>query len=270
MRRCVLVVLLAGAAACGSPETAQQAAPLELPPTAFDGALVTNAAARIAHGERITYVLGCKGCHGKQLQGKRFYELYGSNLTRDVANYDDAQLERLLRDGERIDRRDLWGMPSEIFQHLSEPDMAALIAYLRTLTPAGPPTQPPLPFEAETRKLIAQGKIMPAAQWVKKAKATTPAELGPQHALGRYITMVTCAECHGPGLEGGDGTPGLITAAAYSRAEFETLITRGVPTGGRKLGPLMTNVAQNRFSKLTQAERDALYAYLKALADRPQ
>ncbi len=161
-------------------------------------------------------------------------------------------------------------MPSEIFQHLSDADLDAIIAYLRTVEPAGEPTGKPLPFEPDAQKLIAEGKIMPAAQTVLKTKAKTPPDLGETHALGRYITMVTCAECHGPELKGQEGdTPDLIVAGGYSREEFERMITTGVPTGNRKLKELMQDVARNRFSKLTPHERDALYAYLKARAEAP-
>jgi mono/diheme cytochrome c family protein len=105
---------------------------------------------------------------------------------------------------------------------------------------------------------------------VKETKGKTPIDLGEGHALGRYITMVTCAECHGPQLKGYEkDTPDLIVAGAYSRAEFETLMTKGIPNGPRKLD-LMALVAQGRFSRMTVAERDALYAYLKARAERPQ
>jgi mono/diheme cytochrome c family protein len=95
-------------------------------------------------------------------------------------------------------------------------------------------------------------------------------DLGAPYALGRYITSVTCEECHGSNLEGkGPGKPpNLIVAGGYTRDDFERLITRGIPTGNRKLKPAMTIVAQTRFSRLTPHERDALYAYLKARAER--
>lgn len=266
-----LLGLLVVTVACGSRDTAQDGPPAESPPTAFDGALATEASARVTHGKRIADVLGCTGCHGTGLQGKRFYELYASNLTRDVRNYSDAELIGLLRDGVRPDRRDVWGMPSEIFQHLSEPDLAGLVAYLRSLPPAGPPTQPPLPFEPETRKLIAEGKIKPTAAFVRDTRSLGPADLGPRHALGRYITRVSCAECHGPELKGNPGdTPDLIVTAAYSRDEFQRLMTDGVGKDKRKLKPLMAEVAKERFARMTRHERDALYAYLKARAEQPQ
>lgn len=269
MQRTVLAFLCLSAAACGSQPAERQ--PPAAPPTAFDGAAVTNASAQLAHGKRLTAVLGCTGCHGNALEGERFYELYASNLTREVPKYSDGQLERLLRHGERIDGKDLWGMPSETFQHLSDADLDSLTAYLRSLTPAGKPTQPALPFEKETKELIAKGEFKPAADFVREQRSMGPADLGSDYALGRYITTATCAECHGPRLEGNPGdSPNLIVVGGYSRAEFERLITRGIPTGNRKLKHLMVDVAQTRFAYLTQHERDALYAYLKARADRPQ
>jgi mono/diheme cytochrome c family protein len=98
-----------------------------------------------------------------------------------------------------------------------------------------------------------------------------PVELGAQHALGRYIARVTCAECHGPELKGNEGdTPDLTVAGGYTREEFERLVTEGVPSGGRKLKPLMELVAKERFARMTRHERDALHAYLKARAEQPQ
>ncbi len=270
MRKWLLGTLFCALTACGSSETTEEGGVAEQPAVAFDGAQVTEASAKIAHGDRLTSVLGCRGCHGKELQGKRFYELYASNLTRDVANYSDAQFEKLLREGVHPTGRDVWAMPSELFQHLSKPDMAALVTYFRTLKPAGEPTGKPLPFEPETKKLIAEGKIKPAAAFVRESRTVGPGDLGTNHALGRYITRVTCAECHGAKLDGGGDTPDLIVAGGYSRAEFEKLITQGVPTGDRKLKKLMVNVAQRRFSHLTRSERDAIYAYLKARAEQPQ
>jgi mono/diheme cytochrome c family protein len=114
--------------------------------------------------------------------------------------------------------------------------------------------------------------LKPAAVFVREEGKKTPADVGQQYALGRYITMVTCAECHGPELKGDEGfSPNLVVAGGYTREEFETLLTKGIPSGGRKLkNELMSEVAKERFSHFTPHERDALYAYLKARAERPQ
>jgi mono/diheme cytochrome c family protein len=163
-------------------------------------------------------------------------------------------------------------MPSELFQHLSQADLEALVAYLRTVKPLGEPSPDPKPGPRAVRE-IKSGLAKPAAILVRERASTLPADLGPSHALGRYITSVTCAECHGPELKGHQTeegkTPDLVVAGGYSRDEFEKLITHGIPTGGRKIAELMQGVAKSRFSHLTPHERDELYAYLKARAEMP-
>ncbi|WP_309601744.1 c-type cytochrome [Sphingomonas sp.] len=259
MRRLIMLLAVASLSGCDSRQSAPTA-PMVKAALTFDGAVTKDPAALVKHGERIASVLGCRGCHTPTLQGQRFYELYASNLTREMPNYSDAQFKRLMHRGEHPAGRELWGMPSEIFQHLGDADLAALTAFLRTLKPAGPPTGKPLPFEGDAQKLIAEGKMMPAAQSVVRDRNLAPPDLGARHALGRYITMVTCAECHGPELKGNPGdTPDLIVASGYSRADFEKFMTTGVPSGNRKLkNELMSVVAQSRFSKMTVAERDAV------------
>jgi len=200
--------------------------------------------------------------------------LFASNLTQVVPHYTDAQIDQILRRGLHPTRKDLWAMPSEVFHNLSEADEAAVIAYLRSLPPAGRPTPPPRPSPLALKR-IAAGQIKTAAQMIAEYSQKRPVDLGPNYALGRYITTVTCEECHGPdltgieGIETGLNSPNLIVVGGYTRADFERLITTGVPVGGRQLR-LMDKVARNRLARLTPHERDALYAYLKARADQPQ
>jgi cytochrome c553 len=269
--------ILLGLVACQK----QPAAAPELAEATFDGAAVTDAAELRAHGERLTHVLGCTGCHGAHLEGEQFEPqmkqygpIWASNLTVEVPEYSDAQLDGIIRHGTHPERKTVWVMPSEIFQHLSDTDMKALIAYLRSLKPVGRKLPPPQ-FSKLDREEIASGKYKPATQYVLEEKNVLPPDLGPGYALGRYITEVTCSECHGPRLEGEkSGRPGappdLVVAGAYSRDEFERLITQGIPTGNRKIREMMSGVAKYRFRYLTPHERDALYGYLKARADRPQ
>jgi mono/diheme cytochrome c family protein len=233
----------------------------------------------IRHGDRLASVLGCRGCHGKDLQGTFFTKdepqygpLYASNLTVEIPEYTDAQLDGIIRHGVHPERKTVWGMPSQIFQNLSDPDYEALVAYLRTLKPVGKKLPDPQ-FSAQDKRDIAAGRYKPAVQMVDDFKRAQPVDLGPQYALGRYITTVSCEECHGSNLEGDpispDTPPNLIVAGGYSREDFEKLITKGIPTPARKLNPQMYYVAVGRFSHLTPHERDALYAYLKARAERP-
>jgi len=270
MRKRLIAILLVAASAC-------QQKPKEI---TFDGALTTDKAALIRHGERLTHVLGCTGCHGAHLEGTFFTKdepqygpVYASNLTVEVPEYSNAQLDGIIRHGSHPERKTVWAMPSEIFQHLSNSDFTALVAFLRTLKPIGNKLPSPQ-FSAQDRKDIVAGRYKPATQMVQESKQEQPVDLGPSQAVGRYITEVTCAECHGPKLEGDPHAPmgripNLIVAGGYSRAEFERLITRGIASGNRKINPVMVGVALTRFSHLTPHERDALYAYLKARAEKP-
>ena len=278
MRARSIALLLAVAACSKVPENHSAAKPPEM---SFDGAQVTNASAQVAHGARLTQVLGCTGCHTPALTGQnifaddpQFGAVYAPNLTQFVPRHSDKQIEAILRTGIEPARKDLWGMPSSTFQNLSPGDMAALIAYLRSLKPSGEPSPPPRISALAKKQFIDTGQVRPEAQFVAEAKLKPSLDLGSRYALGRYITSVTCAECHGSDLKGtkdvepGLNSPNLIVVGGYTRADFERLMTTGVPVGGRKLR-LMDQVATHRFTKMTPHERDALYAYLKARADQP-
>jgi cytochrome c553 len=272
MRSLVIAALLV-VSACG-----QQREPTPKPQElAFDGANAANAIAERAHGERLTHVLGCTSCHGARLEGEQFEPrmtqygpIWASNLTVEVPEYTDSQLDGIIRHGTHPERKSVWIMPSELFQHLSDADMRALVAYLRSLKPIGARTPEPK-FSALDRKEIASGEYKPSSQLVREERDKLPLDAGPRFALGRYITQVTCAECHGPRLEGGPKgmPPDLVAASGYSRAEFDRLITQGIAAGNRKLNPMMAGVAKYRFAFLTPHERGALYAYLKARAEQP-
>lgn len=247
----------------------------------FDGADATSAGAINAHGERLSHVLGCRGCHTPTLEGEWFNsdspqlgKIYASNLTRIIPTMSDAQLETLLRTGKHPKRGDLWIMPSEVFQRLSDADMKALIAHLRTVKPAGQPTPPPKLTELG-RKLVAEGKLKPVSAYMTEYRDTMPPDLGPAHAFGRYLAGATCAECHGADLTGikdfepGLDTPDLDIAGTYADAELVTLLTTGKGKTRADLG-LMTLVGKGHFSYLTPRERAALIGYVKARAARKE
>ena len=246
----------------------------------FDGADATKPAAIDAHGERMSHILGCRGCHTPTLEGQWFNDdspelgkIYASNLTRIIPTMSDAQLETLLRTGKHSARGDLWIMPSEVFQRLSDADMKALIAHLRTVKPAGQPTPAPALTDLG-RKLVAEGKLKPVSAYMAEYRDKMPPDMGPEHAFGRYLVGATCAECHGADLTGikdfqpGVDTPDLDIAGTYSDPELVTLLTTGKGKTRADLG-LMTLVGTGPFSSLTPKERSAIIAYVKARAARP-
>ena len=277
MRVVTILLAVASLSSCHS-NSREVAAPMRPAALTFDGATGDAAAVR-AHGERLTHILGCRGCHTASLQGGLFNDdqpamgkLYASNLTRVVPTMSDAQLRHLLRDGVHPTRSDLWVMPSEVFQRLSDADMDALIAHLRTVKPAGAPTPPPA-WSAKAKAEIASGKMRPATSWVAAYKAKTPPDLGAKYAFGRYLAGATCSECHGADLTGvvdlepGITTPDLDIAGTYSDAELATLISTGKGRTPRDLG-LMKLVGKEHFGYLTPRERSAVIAYVKARAAR--
>jgi len=92
-------------AGCGSSADDQATGAAQLQPAAtelvFDGATSDNHAVIQAHGERLSHVLGCRGCHTPTLEGANFgvFEppfdgIYASNLTRILPDMSDEQLER--------------------------------------------------------------------------------------------------------------------------------------------------------------------------------
>jgi mono/diheme cytochrome c family protein len=242
----------------------------------YEGAGYKTEAAKIAHGKRLAEVLDCTGCHGANLQGTNLNAedpkeaaKYAPNITLLLAGYSDSGLDRLIRHGVPKDGREFWFMPVESYQFLGDADFAALIAFLRTVTPAGR-SLPPYRNDAQMKKEIADGLIGNARQQIQKYRAQPPVELGQQHVWGRYLAQTTCTQCHNNALQGWKGfTPDLDIAGTYTTAELETLLTTGKGKAKPDLG-MMSEMGRRVFSKFTPRERAAVIAYVKARAERPQ
>lgn len=272
MMRLTVVAMGLLLTACGRTSPPAEAPPM---PPRFDRVAGLT---ELQQGERLAYVLGCNGCHGRNLQGQPWEEdanlaiSFSSNLTRALPDYSDALLIRAIRAGVRRDGSVLWGMPSEIFTELDPVDLAAVIAWLRTHPPAGV-VHPRIVFGPQGRREVAAGNYKPTSMLVLEARGQGPVRFDAAHDRARYMIRATCAECHGLTITGrpGDGeergTPDLVIASGYTRADFHRLLRTGVAAGGRQVG-LMSQVARNRFSHLTDAEVDAIYDYLAARARR--
>ena len=275
MRLLMIAIAAAGLVACD--RAAEEAPKAEAKPVVltYDGAGATDPAAMLKHGARLSDVLSCSGCHGANLQGKNvtaddpaYGDMNAPNLTLVMAKYSDSDFIRLMREGVPKDGREFWFMPVESFSHLSEPDMAALLAHLRSYKPAGKQL-PPIRKGKGFAEDIERGFTNATSQ-IARARAAAPVDLGQTHARGRYIAMTTCTGCHNNQLQGYDGfTPDLDIAGSYSAAELTRLLTTGEGKVKKNLG-LMSEVAREHFSKLTEGERAAVVAYVKARVDRPQ
>lgn len=259
-------------AACGNTGSAPDAAPRA---TAEKLRLEQVSADPVKHGERLSRVLGCTGCHNDDLTGRDWSEpgygtLYSANLTRSAQRWSAEELTQMIAAGKRPDRA-LMEMPSEVFARLHPDDVAALVAYLESLQPTGP-VYPEAAIGPLLQNEIDAGEYRNAAQLVAEEGGKLSPDLGPAHAQARQIVSVTCAECHETDLRGkpapgpdSAARPDLRMVASYSPEDFTTLLRTGKAAGNREVG-LMSRAARRRYANFTDAEVEAVRAYLVELA----
>lgn len=268
-------------AACDRPaDQGVQAKPAEI---SYDGGDYTTAAAKVAHGKRLSTLFQCNACHGADYTGVDFGEmiplvegLWASNISLTMPRMSDAELERLLRKGVHTDR-EIYLMPSKQTQFMSERDMAALIAFLRTIPPVGKPTPlPPKGFEDAVRARLPKdywlteeerktGSYANAADEVDYYAAHRPPDLGPRFARGRMIAETLCSSCHGAALDGvGEPAGDIQGALAYDDAAFDRLLIDSIDRTGKRV--LVEEWGVGHEARLTPGERRDVVAYIRALA----
>src|SRR5215207_1424780 len=100
----------------------------------------------IQRGQHLAAAVGvCIDCHGTNLAGKVYIDdpalgrVVSPNLTRGRgavgAAYSDADLVRSIRHGVSPSGRMLLVMPSDDYYYLSDTDLGAIVAYIRSLPP---------------------------------------------------------------------------------------------------------------------------------------
>jgi mono/diheme cytochrome c family protein len=247
---------------------------------------VPTDSATIARGAHLAQTFGgCVECHGENLAGKVVFDdppvgrVYGANLTRGRggvgALLSDADIVRAIQHGIGRDGRPLKVMPSSDYAHLTEGDLAAIVAWVRS-RPAVDTVQPPVQVGPVGRALFVAGKLpMLHAERIDHARATgmtvTPAVTV---EYGRYIAAVGCQGCHGRTLAGGPiegGAPDWPPAANLTPAgALKTWTAQGfarfLRTGIRPNGILVGQVMPIRqTSRMTDEEIQALWLYLQTL-----
>ena len=228
-------------------------------------------AADIAEGKRLAHVTGCTHCHSENLTGAvpldipNVARFVAPNLTQRLPHYSDAQLVTLLRKGVRPDGTGVVFMPSDMIRHLDDRDLARVIAYLRTLSPA-PGIAEKTEVRIVGRFILASGSYETAAAAIQKtAPDSTPANLTAAATRGRYLVMSACTECHGQDLNGNPAAkaPPLSIAKGYSAEDFSRLMHEGVALGGAQR-ELMSPTARARFAVFTPDETAAIYEFLRS------
>jgi cytochrome c553 len=239
---------------------------------------VLTDSATVARGEHLASTLGCRGCHGPDLGGEELFSflvpvggrVVAPNLTRQRARYTDAELARVIRIGVRSDGSSTLAMPTQMLHHLSDEDVAAIIAYVRTRPEVGTDL-PRTVMGPLMRALILREGVQPGPERVARDAPRAADRLdGSPERLGEYIAYTSCSECHGADLHGSDdgSRPDLAIAGAYSLEQFARLMRDGIALGERELG-MMSDVARGRFSHFTDEEVAALHEYLRTRAAQP-
>lgn len=247
----------------------------------------------IAYGEHIAHIRGCKACHGDDLSGRieaddpMIGRIANANLTggagSEVIGYTVEDWDRAIRHGVGPDGTPLIIMPSRQHNIMSDEDLGALVAYLRSL----PPVDNELP-ELELSLIIRtfyvatgmEGLIVPAEAIDHDAPRPPSPTRGVTAEYGQYLAGL-CSLCHGEGLSGGyiPGVPpapgeppplNLTPAGELSGWTFDDFLTamrNGVTPGGRQLdGDWMPY--ETIFGDMTDEEWEAIWLFLQTLPPR--
>jgi mono/diheme cytochrome c family protein len=277
-QRVVAVGLFALATALAAPALAQS--PIER------GAYLVNA------------VMTCHNCHtpmsptgpdfsralsgGPQVFDEPPFTVKGSNITPDqetgIGKWSDADVKKLLRKGERPNGVHVAPiMPTGFYEILTDRDLDAIVAYVRSVKPVKNEVQAPV------YKMAVQRQVFPGAE-----KPMSEGDMGDPVKRGFYIaTIAHCMECHTPQVAGradfakslGKGGmefkgPWGVSVArnisshkekgigAWSDDEIKRAITQGVARDGSKLKPPM---GFPYYARLTPEDLSAVVAWLRTV-----
>ena len=241
--------------------------------------------AALAAGQKWADTL-CTNCHGQDYSGLALIDdedigLYiaGPNLTPGQggigAAYTDADWVLALRHGIRPDGTPLLGMPSNAFYYMSDEDLGATIAYLKTLPPVDNQlTESYLTPISYLLTSVGVFKTFIPAEIIEHDTRPDMPKPGRTAAYGQYLVRITdCANCHGSALSGGQSpvpgsppSPNLTPGGAlafYSEAEFITAMRTGQTPYGYKLDDAY--MPWNEYQNLSDDELAAILIYLQSL-----
>jgi len=232
---------------------------------------------QIERGEQIADGF-CGACHTKTGPltggvdiGKDLAAPVGSfvsaNLTPagGLSHWTDGEIFRAIRNS--VDAQGHWLtiMSYTNVSHLSDSDIEALIAYLRSRAPAGEPTvSPPDHFNLLGLMMLGAG-MLPSGSPVFTGTIESP----PPSATAEYgsyiLSFQDCRACHGEKLTGGvPGQmapigPGLQIVKTWKPEEFIATLRTGKDPTGRQLSELMP---WRTVGRMSDQELTAIYEYL--------
>lgn len=270
--------------------------------------------AAIEYGEHIFRFRGCQACHSgggyldvstsptleshlnlpsqdvPHMEGNLYLDdpaigkVVASNLTRGTGGvggkYTDRDWARAIRHGIRPDGTPLLFMPSTEFYFLSDEDLGAVVAYIKS----APPVHHELPRSSVSwmgrivMTLVPAITFIPAELIPHDASRPVAPEPGITPEYGEYLTH-SCKVCHGITMSGGriPGFPASWPPApnltfgdgsalpAWKEAGFmETLRTGITPEGRRLRGEYMP---WSSYQFMSDDELKAVWVYLQSLPE---
>lgn len=248
---------------------------------------VSSGSEQLARGEHLAHL--CASCHSTSgnlpLNGSRVSligapdgsglgDLYPPNLTPagPIKDWSDDQVIRAIRDGVDANGHALIIMPSEGFHAMSDADVTAVVAYLRSQPPVVHAT-PPRRINLIGTLLIGAG-LFPTSVQAPIAGPVTASPVGPTAAYGQYLVAISgCRSCHGDGLTGGrpgQGPPPgpnlTVIIPRWTSAQFVQTIRTGTDPNHYHLNASMP---WEQFSAAySDDELTAIYEYLRTLAPK--
>ncbi len=248
---------------------------------------VPDTTAALERGRYLVATVGsCVDCHGEDYSGKVVVDdpmlgsFIGKNLTAGQGGigqkYTDIDWVRAIRHGIKPDGSPILIMPSMDYYNLSDEDLGAMIAYLKTL--------PPVNGVVEESHVGPLGRVLIATDQMTAISAeviqhTQPHPGAPERAAtaeyGKYIASITCIGCHNPAFSGGPilGAPPEAPEASnltpggelanWDEEDFIQTLRTGMDPGGKILDPNF--MPWPNFIQMTDEDLGALWAYLSSL-----
>ena len=245
----------------------------------------------------VNTIMTCGNCHSPKgppsaVAGKEFtggppfdlppFKVTPSNITQDketgIGGWSDADIKKLMRTGEmRNGVHIAMIMPTGFYHIMTDRDLDAVVAYLRTIKPIKNTVAAPV------YKMPQVEHVLPGAE-----KKYTEAMFSDRQKHGFYLaTIAHCMECHTPmekgvrqwgtrlGAGGFDfpGPWGVSTSrnitqsktkgiGAWTDAEIKRAITTGVSRDGSHLKPPM---GFHYYATVTDDDLNDIVAYLRTV-----
>jgi mono/diheme cytochrome c family protein len=190
-----------------------------------------------------------------------------ANLTPagPLKHWSDGELFRAIRNGVDAEGRWLTMMSYVRAGRLSDDDIKAVIAYIRSIPAAGSPTpDPPDHMNMLGLAMLGAG-MLPSGKPIITGQLSGPLK-GPTPQFGEYIlTYQDCRECHGENLAG--GVPGQLAPLGpdlnlvkdWTLEGFIAAMRTGIDPNGHQISEQMP---WRSVGKMDDDELAAIYQYL--------